>query len=346
MIPRLNISFPLKRQFAYWFGKAYMPQTGEYMLNHARSGIIMALRAALPKGGRVGVVAYNCHTVANAVVQAGCTPVFIDVMDDLHVDLLHAASLKLDALVLTNLFGIHNDIAEVRKAVGNIPVIVDNAHGYGLPAEGDFTVYSINQGKFPAIGEGGILHVVNPTYLPSIQQQYDALPGYSLVKEIKLYATMLIKAIVHIPLIYTLITLPLKKQRKDVSCHEEVVLRCMAKGVSRMYQSALSSIPAAIELQKRNAQNIVKVLDTLPLVKRSWYGDYAFMLIAQAEDPEMLKTYFESRGIETATHFSRAIEWATEFGYTEGSCPTAERLTKELLMVPTYCQKACLKLKD
>lgn len=336
MIPRLHISFPLKSQYTYWLGKAYTPQIGEYLLNHARSGILMALHAALPNGGRVGLIAYNCHTVANAVLQSGCTPVFVDVMDGLHIDLLHAASLKLDALVLTNLFGIHNDIAEVRNAIGNIPVIVDNAHGYGLPTEGDFTVYSINQGKFPALGEGGILHVNNHTYLASIQQQYDALPSYSLLKEIKLYATMLLKAIVHIPLVYTFITLPLKKRRKDASCHEAVVLRRMAKGVSRMYQQALPSIPANIEQQRNQAQKLVEQMDTLSLVKRAWYGENAFMLIAQSDDPKMLKTYFESRGIETATHFSRAIDWATEFGYTKGSCPTAERLTKELVMIPTY----------
>ena len=153
MIPRLHISFSLGKQLAFCFGKVYTPQAGEYLLNHARSGIVMALRAALPNGGRVGVVAYNCHTVANAVVESGCTPVFIDVTEDLHVDLLHLATLKMDAIVLTNLFGIHNDIEAIRKAQPNAIIIVDNAHGYGLPAEGDFTVYSINQGKLPALGQ-------------------------------------------------------------------------------------------------------------------------------------------------------------------------------------------------
>ena len=97
MIPRLDISFPLRRQLQYWCGKyidAARLESGtlepsalelrtsgykEYLLNHARTGIVMALRAALPKGGRVGVVAYNCHTVANTVVNAGCVPFFVDV---------------------------------------------------------------------------------------------------------------------------------------------------------------------------------------------------------------------------------------------------------------------------
>ena len=178
MTPRLDIQFPLRRQVQYWCGKQYEPQQGEYLLNHARTGIVMALRAALPKGGRVGVVAYNCHTVANAVVSAGCVPFFVDVTEKLTIDVATIPA-DLDAIVVTNLFGIRNDVAAIRKRLPKAIIIVDNAHGYGLPAEGDFTVYSINQGKFPALGEGGILVVSQklPTMLQKIDEQYAALPS-------------------------------------------------------------------------------------------------------------------------------------------------------------------------
>lgn len=336
MIPRLHISFSLGKQLAFCFGKSYTPQTGEYLLNHARSGIVMALRAALPNGGRVGVVAYNCHTVANAVEQVGCTPVFVDVTEDLHIDLQHLSKLQLDALVLTNLFGIHNDITAVRQAIGSATIIVDNAHGYGLPAEGDFTVYSINQGKFPALGEGGILYVNNLGYATSIQTQYAALKGYSIVQESKLYLTMLLKALMHTPWIYRALTLRMKQKRSSVACRSEVVLKRMAKGVSRIYQRALPTIPQEIAQKQRNAQTIADDLLNEKRAQRAWWGENAFMLIAQPDDPEALKNHLLQHGVESATHFARAIEWATEFGYIAGECPTAEQLTKKLVMIPTY----------
>jgi dTDP-4-amino-4,6-dideoxygalactose transaminase len=56
----------------------------------------------------------------------------------------------------------------------------------------------------------------------------------------------------------------------------------------------------------------------------------------RCDDPDALQKEFTQQGVETATHFNNAIVWAKEFGYTEGQCPTAERLTKELLMIPTY----------
>ena len=346
MIPRLHISFSFVKQLAFCFGKSYLPQTGEYLLNHARSGIVMALRAALPKGGRVGVVAYNCHTVANAVEQAGCTPGFVDVAEDLQIDLQHLATLKLDAIVVTNLFGIHNDIVAIQAVQPNAIVIVDNAHGYGLPAEGDFTVYSINQGKLPALGAGGLLWVNTEQYQASIQQQYAALPSYTKSQELKLFMIMLAKAWMHIPWIYRLLTRRMKAHRGKIECREAVALRRMAKGVSRMYQQALPTIAEQIQQQRANAQQVADTLLSKGLAEQVWYGDNAFMAIARTKDTIGLSKYLAACGVESATHFARSIEWAKEFGYTKGQCPMTEKLTKELIMIPTYCHKASLKLKD
>ena len=326
MIPRLNIKFPLRRQIQFWFEKQYEPREGEYLLNHARTGIVMALRAALPKGGRVGVVAYNCHTVANAVVNAGCVPFFVDVTEDLRID-VKSVPVDLDAIVVTNLFGIRNDVSKIRERCPGAVVIVDNAHGYGLPTEGDFTVYSINQGKFPALGPGGMLVVSQklPTIIQKIvEEQYAALPGYGFVGEVKLFCSMLVKAIAYCRCMYWL-TMKMKKS-SNPKVHQEVVMKKMAPGVSRLYNAALPEIPKMIDLQRQNAAKI----------DGAFYGDNAFMAIVRTDDPIALQKQYAARGIETATHFSRCIEWAKQFGYVSGSCPTAEKLTKQLLMIPTY----------
>lgn len=321
MIPRLNISFPIKRQWSYWFGKQYEPREGEYLLNHARTGIVMALRATLPKGGRVGVVAYNCHTVANAVVNAGCMPFFVEVTEDLRID-VESVPVNLDAIVVTNLFGIRNDVEAIRKRCPGAVVIVDNAHGYGLPAEGDFTVYSINQGKFPALGEGGIL-IVNSDW-PMVNEQCAALPSYGFIAQVKLFCSMLIKAIAYSRCMYWL-TMKMKKS-SNPKVHQEVVMKKMALGIRRLYNAALPEIPKMIESQRKNAAKI----------DRAIYGDNAFMAIVRTDDPDTLKKEFTKRGVETATHFKNAIVWAEEFGYKRGSCPKAEELTTKLLMIPTY----------
>lgn len=327
MRPRLDIQFPLRRQIQFWCGKQYESRDGEYLVNHARTGIVMALRATLPKGGRVGVVAYNCHTVANAVVNAGCEPFFVDVTEDLRIDVASIPA-DLDAIVVTNLFGIRNDIAAIRKRLPKAIIIVDNAHGHGLPAEGDFTVYSINQGKFPALGPGGILVVSQklPAMLQkSIEEQYATLSGYGFVGEVKLFAQMMVKAIAYSPCFYWLVMKMKKSANPDV--HEIVAMKKMAKGVRRLYKAWLPKADEAIAEQKRNAEKIAG----------AFYGDNAFMAIVRTEDPEGLKKEFAKRGVETETHFKHYIGWAKQFGYVEGSCPNAESLVNHLLMIPTYC---------
>ena len=338
MKPRLDIQFPFKRQWCYWFGKDYKPKDGEYLLNHARTGIVMALKASVPEGGRVGVVAYNCHTVANAVVNAGCKPVFVDVTERLTID-VESVSADLDAIVVTNLFGIRNDIESIRKHLPNAIIIVDNAHGYGFPAEGDFTVYSINQGKFPALGPGGIL-VTNERMKEleneRISEMYASLPGYNFIAQLKLFAQMMIKAIAYSPCFYWL-TMKVKGMRELGSerIREKVVMKRMAPGVRRLYQLWLPSADEAIAAQKRNAERI-RGLGVSGLGDEWLMGDNAFMLIARCENPEELKMWFANRGVETETHFKHAIDWAKEFGYVPGSCPKAEEMKRHLLMIPTY----------
>lgn len=330
MLPRLDIRFPLKRQWQYWFGRQYEPQEGEYLLNHARTGIVLALRASLPDGGRVGVVAYNCHTVANAVVNAGCTPIFVDITDELKIDVATIPT-DLDAIVVTNLFGIRNDISAIRKRCPRAIIIVDNAHGYGLPPEGDFTVYSINQGKFPALGEGGIL--VTNEGMSELVKAYDALPSYSVLEQMKLFCSMLMKAIAYSRCFYWLVQR--EKKKVIVNPLQEIAMYSMAPGIKRLYAAALPKIDAEIEMQKSNAERI-KELAVGQLVDEWLEGNNAFMLVARTENVQELKEWFEKQGVETETHFKHAIDWAKEFGYVPSSCPMAEKLTRHLLMIPTY----------
>lgn len=320
MIPRLDISFPIRRQLTYWFGHEYQSKKGEFLLNHARSGIVMALRAALPHGGRVGVVAYNCDTVFNAVFQAGCQCVFLDVTEDLRIEETGLRNKEPDAVIVTNLFGIHNDIETIRKACPNAFIIVDNAHGYGLPAEGDCTVYSINQGKYPALGEGGILVVGNEEVRGKIEELYSALPGYSAFQFWKLFAVMKAKAYAHAPWLYGWLTKSLKSRKKPKSGKPTpIVIKQMCKGVSRMYGAWLQEM----RNEKRDART-----------------ERLFMDIVRTENPEQIIVEYRAKGLEVDTHFKHWPQWAAHYGYVVGSCPVAEHLLKELVMMPNYYKKS------
>ena len=111
-------------------------------------------------------------------------------------------------------------------------------------------------------------------------------------------------------------------------------MKQMAPGIRRLYQAWLPNAEKEIAEQCKNAMVMserMKVLGNECIV-----GENAFMLIAKTQDPAALQAWFAERGVETATHFSRAIDWAKEFGYVAGTCPNTEKSVLELLMVPTY----------
>ena len=341
MKPRLEIRFPLMDQWTFWTGKPYEPAQGEFLLNHARSGILLALQAlALPAGSGVGVMAYNCHTVFNAVRQAGYQPVFLDVTDALVLDQDDLARKResLRALVVTHLFGILNDVTSIRKNYPDLPVIEDCAHAYGLgQVSGDFAVFSIGQGKLPSLGDGGILLVRNRTYDETIARLYSDLPAYSWQGRFKQSLVMWIKSLSYFPFVYSSVTRFIKSRRKPFSGVEDVVPRKMSKGIRALYSRALATIPGEIEMRKKKRTEVEAFLCEQPGVNRVLGASLnGFMAIVECEDIDLVRMHIQQRGIETATHFGHCIDWAKAFGYEEGGCPRTEFFVRHLLMVPTY----------
>ena len=340
MKPRLEIRFPMRQQRDYWFGEPYEPKHGEFLLNHARSGIMLALQALdLPAGSHVGVMAYNCHTVFNAIAQAGYSPLFLDITDALKLDIddLGRKRDSINALLITHLFGIVNDVEDIRNTYPDLPIIEDCAHAFGIPdCHGDFSVFSIGQGKFPSLGDGGILKVNDDSYIEATANLYEGLPVCQN-RSIPIWARMVIKSWLYSPCIYTSVIQPLKKRRKTASGVEAITPRRMVEGISAMYNAEEQRMPEAVAQRKRSALTTDTILSTTPGVKQVLEGSInGFMSVALCDDLPMAKKALREKGIEADTHFKHCIDWAKSFGYTEESCPNTESLTHRLLMVPTY----------
>ncbi len=339
MKPRVEVNFDkAERQAFRKKYPEYQPNANEFLLNHARSGLLLALQSlSLPKGSRVGVMVYNCHTVMNAVAQAGCEVVFIDIDDHMRIDRddLERKLSGLKALIVTHLFGIINDIDAIRKQYPQLPVIEDCAHAFGKEISGDFGVYSIGQGKLPSLGDGGILVVNNSRYADAVKTLYDRLPGYSRFDESKLYAKLLLTDVLHKRLIYSVFTSRWKQNKKPQSGREPIVAKKMAQGIRAMFALRKGQVAEQVKTRLVNAENEAKYLGNNELVSSVLVGSNAFMLVVRSAHVKALKIQYAQRGIETATHFANSIVWAKEFGY-QGDCPNAERLRNELLMIPVY----------
>ena len=339
MKPRVEVNFDKAERLAFRKkNPEYQPNANEFLLNHARSGLLIALQSLhLPQGSKVGVMIYNCHTVMNAVAQAGCEVIFIDINDNMRIDLgdLEKKSSGLKALIVTHLFGIINDIDAIRSQFPQLPIIEDCAHAFGKEISGDFGVYSIGQGKLPSLGDGGILVVNNSRYTDAVRSLYDGLPDYSRLDETKLYVKLLLTDVLHRRLIYSAFTSHWKQNKKPKSGREQIVAKKMAQGVRAMFALRKGQVAEQVKKRLVNAEKETKCLRNNELVSSVLVGSNAFMLVVRSAHVKALKIQYAQRGIETATHFANSILWAKEFGY-QGDCPNAERLRNELLMIPVY----------
>lgn len=365
IIPRLNYMYSLKD--AYYAIKGIFIKDLTYsnlcnhfgvndilFVNHARTGMRMVLTSLnLPEGSKIGVSAFTCHTVFQAITEAGHIPVFLDITKEFKIDILSLERNKkdMDALIITHLFGFSNSLKEIREIVSDMPVIEDCAHSFlsmdGLAytgTSGDFGVFSIGKGKFPSVGEGGIILVNNKKYLNNVNMLVDNLNTRSFFSEVLNILKNLFLSLIHVPFIYGYLTFPIFKKaglRTNNKPGSRFIEARILKSNLNVFLSKIAVYDNDAEQQKENALLNLKVLTEnyeLPYYKNipSDKTLNYFMLPILVESRDRLIKYAINDGIELGRHFSNSITWAKKYGYKNGSCPSAEYVAGNIVTVPTY----------
>lgn len=356
LVPKVNAHFSTKDFFlgiSALFRKTTIDNSTDlFFLNHARAGLRIALTALnLTQGSKIGISTYNCYTVMNAIKQAGHSVVFLDTTDELRLDLedLQEKKNELDALIVTHLFGLPNDLITIKEICPAIPIIEDCAHSFLSNSDkfetgtmGDFAVFSIGLGKFPSIGDGGILKVNNPDYLKNVYSEFDALKGYSLLSEVKLLVKLKLTSIIHNPFIYKWISLPKKKKQQQKNSinanylHKESL---MAKSIFWLYNHKKSFYENYKKTQQKHAEIVWEKFRNhkgIMFPKIDFVRNNCFMFTLLHPDKEHFTEQMSKFGVEIAPHFAKSIEWAKEFGYVEGSCRNSEKIAGQLLVFPVH----------
>ncbi|MFV0391856.1 MAG: DegT/DnrJ/EryC1/StrS family aminotransferase [Paludibacteraceae bacterium] len=355
LIPKINAHYGFKN-FLKGIKSIFSKQNPStendtYYLNHARTGIRIAISSLqLPGGSKVAMSMYNCYTVMNAVKQAGYGIVFIETNDEFKLDIDDLKKKKDDfqALIVTHLYGIPNDLPEIKKNCLDIPIIEDCAHAflssskqYKTGTLGDLAIFSLGLGKFPSIGEGGILTVNNKIYDEKVKVEYGKLRNYTFFEEIKLIINNFITSVVHIPIIYKWISLPLKKKKQktqNIGTYYKHAEKLISKSSFSQFKNDERNFERYKKIQQKNTERILVNITAkeihLPFI--DVVNNNCFMLPILTEDRDSFSMKLKDCRVEIASHFARSIEWAEEFGYIQGNCPNAENIAKTNLIVPIH----------
>lgn len=360
MIPRFDYSFSLRdawdslkslmrtRRSGTAFFQRLFPQSRVYEIPSARLGIRYALLALeLKQGARIGVQPYTCSSVMAAITAAGFRPVFIDINADLTLDCddLKKKISSLDALIVTHTFGIPAAIRQLKEIAGHLPIIEDCAHAFlsryetkPLGSFFDMAVFSFGNGKFPALGSGGLLVVNNKTYDQSIEAKIRALKQVSIVDELVFIGRRYVHSVLYSRIGYGLVYGALyqyiapKNQRIQDGFPKEVM---PFKSVQFMTEKKWKTFS---DLALKQRQNALRIISANTQLFRGLYNtdsrSNCFAVVFTHEDRDHLYTHLLEQGIGAGKHFQYAAMWASAFGYENGTCPHFESIVGKVLTIP------------
>ena len=270
---------------------------------------------------------------ANAIIQAGAAPVFVDVEPDtanINADLIESAiTSRTKALLPVHLYGQMCDMKKIKEIADTYHLIVIEDAAHAIEAErdgirpgelGDAACFSFYATKNITSGEGGAVSSNNKEIAEKLKKlrlhgmSQGAAERYSKRYEhwdmqmlgwkcnmSNIQAALLLNQLEHVEEYW---------QRRERIC--------------RMYEEAFGDNPQ------------VTYLKVLPNSKS---GRHMFTILVPAEKRDKILWQLQEKGIGVAVHY-RAIHLLTyyrqTYGYKRGMFPVAERIGDSTITLPLY----------
>ncbi|MBA7530001.1 UDP-4-amino-4-deoxy-L-arabinose--oxoglutarate aminotransferase [subsurface metagenome] len=322
-----------------------------FFTNYGRTGLRLILSAlGLKKNSKVGVQAYNCQTVFQAIVKAGYQPVFIDINKEFTLDPgdLGKKVENIDALLVNHTFGIPADIDKIKSICHNRPIIEDCAHSLfskykSLPTGilTDASFFSFGYGKYPSIGNGGFVIINNSKYLPSFKLLYNQLLRPRVSDELLNVHKNILWSFMFKRPVYGILSFPVgKKLDKKFDFIDKYKFREQTGFYSNtnLFLKKFEKYLRMNEKQCRNGillTNLLKehlkcITDTA-ITKLNYY-----IFPVLVENRDFVYNKLLKKNIETGKHFALSLLWASKFGYKKKSCPNTESVINKILTIPVH----------
>jgi len=298
-------------------------------MSSATAGLIMTLQALdIPRGSRVAIPSFSFVATAQAVLYAGCIPVFVDVAADGNADPEDLARVLRSApdvrgVILVHMYGLPcrtDAVAEVLRHAESsrghrLPLIYDAAHAFGSARDGvrvggggDAEVFSTSVTKVMTTVEGGIVSTRDAALVDrlkrmrnyGIAQHYDAhFPGLN---------------------------------GKMSELHAIVGIYNLARLEALLAARTDKAAYYAARVHERTPFRVMQA----PAGTRSTYKDFTIELpeALQARRPDLMRLLAD-RGVETRAYFYPPIHEQQFFrAYADRPLPMTEALSRRVLTLP------------
>jgi dTDP-4-amino-4,6-dideoxygalactose transaminase len=285
--------------------------------------LLVALMALdVGPGDEVIIPTFSFFATAGVVARLGATPVFVDIdPGDYCIDpslIADRVSERTKAVIPVHLFGQSADLAAIREAAGELPIIEDCAQAWGADfggryvgghgAIGAFSFFpSKNLGGF---GDGGM-----------VTTDDDGLG--SVLRELRVHGQSG-------PYLH-----PRVGGNFRLDALQAAVLRVKLPHVQAWIQGRRAN---AMRYAHMCTENGLADVIALPLA-RSGRGHTFNQFVIRAPRRDELREFLGERGIGCSVYYPLSLHLQpcfSEFGGAEGDCPEAEQASREVLALPVF----------
>lgn len=344
-----------------------------YLYNSARSALYAHLKSLnYSNGSEIIVTGFTCDVVANSVIQAGLTPVYVDINEDnfcMSPNSVRAnISSKTRVIIIQHSFGIPADIDELIEIANkhNLYIIEDCAVSLGSKYKGKYTgtfgdaaIFSFELSKTITSCRGGMLFINNNKQngIEKHKKLYTTVPEQSRKYSSNILFQLGANGLLYRPLLfhyigkYIVSFLYKKNIFKRSTNHVEFLAEMPPNYVQKLSGSQCIILLRQLKrLSLIKAQSVkivakyIRELESHPEIKlpNNQINDELNMIRFPilVNDRNKYVTNLEKCLIEpglwfTAPLSSQSIDHSL-FKYKDGSCPTAERVSKNIINLPLH----------
>ncbi len=335
-----------------------------FSVDSGRSALLLSLKSiGVKEGDEVILPGYTCVVVTNAIRYLGAVPVYVDVGDDLNVivsEIEQKITTKTKALVVQHTFGVAADLDAIVEIAGekNIKIIEDCAHSLGgeyherkLGTFGDIGFFSFGSNKIISSVRGGAVVTNSDKIAKNLEEQIAKLKKQKLSE--------LLRHLLHFPLFF--ISKPMYNFggkiilgcAKKIKLLPNIISKKEKRGViDNFYPSLFSNSLARITLSQ--LQNLAKNIKHRERIAKHYREELKSKIEYQegeegrvwlyytifTKDHDALASALKKQGVIAGTDWSGSVIVPkdidlTKTNYQPGTCPNAEKISFQVLNLPT-----------
>ena len=353
--------------------KEFLKSENSLFINQARVGIFLTVKSIIEKTGKNEVVLspYTIADVINMVILAGGIPIFVDIEEETcninHKLIEESITENCSAILVTHLHGRMCNMDQIKKIANkfSLYLIEDAAQSFGAKQNhkyagtiGDVGIFSFGLYKNLSSIYGGAIVSNNDELFQIIKNQHSKFYKF----KIKWYLKKLFKAFVTITatsnLLFRPFVLPIIKfgyfnKIKFINRFVETELDISRKKkIPNVYLTKPSKLQKLLvinnidfvkkdeSLRVKYALLYQKSLSSIPQLSFSDNSQtkdniYTYFPI-YLKDMEKLRSYLIKNNVDVGPQHYKNTASLTSFNDFYRPCPVAERVSKSLLLLPTY----------